>query len=94
MYPVVIALKAVAEMVMLLYLAQAMVRLLSFGRHERNAVYLGLRFLTSPVTRVGRWLSPRAVLDRHAAMVGFVLTCWIWVGLVLAKAQLLPGPGS
>ena len=83
----VVAAKAVAEMALLFYLAQYAVRLLSFGRHEDNSVYRGIRFLTSPLTRIGRALSP-AVAQRHGSLLGFLVGLALWVGLVLAKQKL------
>ncbi|MFA7503789.1 MAG: hypothetical protein WCZ28_03735 [Burkholderiaceae bacterium] len=89
-----IALKAIAEMALLFYLAQITVRLLSFGRHEANPVYLGIRFLTSPLTRIGRWLAPDAAGRRHASLLGFAVGVVLWIGLVLAKRGLhcVPSP--
>ena len=63
----------------LLLLAQGAVYVLSFGRHEDNAVYRFIRFLTSPVTRVVRVLTPAKVADRHVPIVAFFLLFWVWV---------------
>lgn len=82
-----LALKAVAEMALVFYLAQFAVRLLSFGRHERNPVYQGIRFLTAPLTRAGRCLAPGALADRHGSLLGFVIGVVLWTGLVLAKQK-------
>ncbi len=84
----VVALKAVVEMALLFYLAQFVVRLISFGRHERNPVYQGIRFLTSPLTRLGRGLAPGALAGRHGALLGFVVGLVLWMSLVLAKQKL------
>jgi len=83
----VVALKAVAEMALLFYMAQYAVRLLSFGRHEGNPVYRGIRFLTSPFTRAGCRLAPAGLGRRHAALLGFLLGLALWTALVLAKRQ-------
>lgn len=83
----VLALKAVAEMALLFYLAQFAVGLLSFGRQERNPVYLGIRFLTSPLTRLGRGLAPRLLAERHGSLLGFLVGLALWMGLVVAKQK-------
>jgi hypothetical protein len=91
MCALVVALKAVAELALLFYVAQFGVRLLSFGRHEDNPVYRGLRFLTSPFTRLGSALAPAALAHRHAALLGMLSGLALWVAMVLAKRQLLCG---
>lgn len=83
--------KGLVEFAALLLLAQAAVRLLSFGRHEANPVYRGLRLLTSPVTRLTRQVTPAKVADRHVAVVAFLMLFWLWVLLLVAKAQALRG---
>ncbi len=67
----------------LLLLGQGMVYLLSFGRHEGNAVYRFFRFLTSPVTRIVRYLTPMKVADRHVPVVSFFLLFWIYFALAV-----------
>lgn len=62
----------------LLLLAQGAVYLLSFGRHEDNAIYRLIRFLTSPVTRLVRLITPGKVADRHIPFVAFFLLFWLW----------------
>lgn len=76
-----------AAFVMLLLIGQLLVRVLSFGRHEENAVYRFLRFLVSPVTRVVRRITPSKVDDRHVPVVTFLLLFW----LCAALAVYLPG---
>lgn len=84
----VVALKAIAELALLFYVAQYAVRILSFGRHEANPVYRGIRFLTSPFTRLGAGLAPGPLARRHASLLGFLAGLVLWTGLVLAKRQL------
>ncbi|MCD6731995.1 MAG: hypothetical protein LT103_00135 [Burkholderiaceae bacterium] len=88
MLDVVILLKGLVEFVGLLLLGQALVFLMSFGRHESNPVYRLLRFLTSPVTRLVRLVAPRFVVDRHVPALAFILLFWIWVALTVAKLRL------
>ncbi len=88
MLDVVILLKGLVEFVGLLLLGQALVFLMSFGRHEANPVYRLLRFLTSPVTRLVRLVAPRFVVDRHVPALAFILLFWIWVALTVVKLRL------
>ena len=66
---------------MLLLIGQFLVRVLSFGRHEQNAVYRLFRFLTSPVVRVTRAITPARVADVHVPVVAFLLLFWICIAL-------------
>jgi hypothetical protein len=75
----------------MLYIGQGLVRLLSFGQHERNPVYRLFRFLTSPVTAFVRWLTPRQVLDRHVPIAAFMLVFWSWLALIVVRRSLLLG---
>jgi len=87
--------KALVEFAGLLLVGQGLVFLLSFGRHEGNPIYRFFRFLTGPVVRPVRLITPRFVVDQHLPAVAFFLLFWLWVALkfwqvVLAhKAGLL-----
>ncbi len=85
---VVVVLKGLVEFAGLLILGQGLVFMLSFGKHEQNPVYQLMRFLTSPVTRVVRRITPAFVVDRHVPAVALFVLFWIWVVLILMKARL------
>lgn len=82
-------LKGMTEFIGLLLMGQGLVYLLSFGRHDTNAVYLMFRFLSRPVIITVRAITPRQVADRHLPFVGFFLLFWLWFGLVIVKASLV-----
>lgn len=65
----------------LLLLGQGAVYLMCLGRHEENAVYRMMRFLTSPVTKVVRKITPVGVADKHVPFVAFFLIFWICLAL-------------
>jgi hypothetical protein len=67
----------------MLLVAQFLVFALSFGRHETNQVYRFIRFLTSPVVRATRAITPGKIDDRHVPVVAFLLLFWIYVALAL-----------
>lgn len=78
----------------LILLAQGLVFVFSFGRHEGNPVYRFLRFLSSPVTRVVRRITPALVVDRHVPVVAFMLLFWAWLALIFVRrALILQGAG-
>lgn len=89
MIGLVSVLKGMTEFIGLLLMGQALVYLLSFGRHDTNAVYLMFRFLSRPVMRSVRVITPRQVSDKHVPFVSFFLLFWVWFGLVLLKATLI-----
>lgn len=78
----------------LLLMAQGLVFAISFGRHELNPVYRFLRFLTSPVVRAARAVTPARVADRHVPVVAFLLLFWAWFGLILARRALMLQAGG
>lgn len=88
MLSLVVVLKGLAEFAGLLLLGQGLVYLLSFGRHDVNPVYRFMRFLTSPLVRVARLLSPGVIVDRHVPAVAFFLVALLWVALTFAKVTL------
>lgn len=75
----------IVKFVGLLYIGQALVRLVSFGRSATNPVYHFLRFLTSPVERMVRVVTPATVLDRHVPLVSFLLVFWLWLVLIWVR---------
>jgi uncharacterized protein YggT (Ycf19 family) len=80
--------KALVEFAGLLLLGQALVFLLSFGRHEGNPIYRFLRFITRPVVRPVRLITPRFVMDQHVPAVSFFLLFWLWVVLKFYQVVL------
>jgi hypothetical protein len=83
-------LKGLVEFGAFLLIAQGGIFVLSFGTHERNPVYRAVRFLTSPMTRVVRLITPARVSDRHVPIVAFLLLFWLWV-LVFDGIRRAPG---
>ncbi|MFN9774254.1 MAG: hypothetical protein ACK54X_16735 [Burkholderiales bacterium] len=79
---------ALAAFAMLLLAGQFLVRLMSFGRHEENAVYRLFRLLTSPVVRIARMITPARVSDTHVPVVAFLLLFWICFALAVYLPRL------
>lgn len=89
MIDLVVILKGLVEFTGLMLFGQGIVYLLSFGRHEHNAVYKMFAIVTSPVVKAARVLTPRQVADRHVPVVGFFLLFWIWFALTVVKGSLV-----
>ncbi len=88
MLSLVIELKGLVEFAGLLLVGQGLVFLLSFGKHEQNPVYRMIAFLTSPLTRAARTVTPGFVVDRHVPAVALFVLFWGWGVLALAKVRL------
>jgi uncharacterized protein YggT (Ycf19 family) len=91
-------LRALVEFAGLLIIAQGLVFLMSFGKHESNPVYRAIRFLTSPVTRAVRRFTPKFVVDQHVPAVALFLLLLVWLALrvlqIMIRARLqLPVTG-
>jgi hypothetical protein len=85
---VVSVLRALVEVAGYFLLAQGLLHLISGSRRERNPIYRLFKLLTSPVIRIARAVTPKAVLDRHVPFVAFFLLFWIWIGLAIVKLRL------
>jgi uncharacterized protein YggT (Ycf19 family) len=79
---------SLAAVSLLLLLGQFLVRVISFGRHEQNPVYRLFRFLTGPVVRITRSITPAKVADEHVPVVAFLLLFWICVALAVFLPRL------
>jgi hypothetical protein len=88
---IVVVLKGFAEFAGLLLIGRGLVFLLSFGKHEVNAVYLMFRFLTSPMIKGARLITPAMVADRHVPFVATMLLFWIWLFLTYMKYSITMG---
>lgn len=85
----VVVLKGLAEFAGLLLIGRGLVFVLSFGKHEANAIYRFFRFITSPITWVVRKITPSQVADRHVGFVAFILIFWIWLFSSYIKFSIL-----
>ena len=76
------------NMVMLvgiLYLAQLLVGVFNWPARENNVVYRLFRFLTWPVTKVVRAITPHKVADKHVPFVAFGLLFWLYLMLIALR---------
>ena len=80
--------KALVEVAGLALLGQGLVYLFAGINREQNFVYVILRIITSPATRLARMLSPRFIQDTHMPLVAFGLVFWIWVATVVGLVYL------
>ena len=80
--------RALVEVAMLALLGQGVVGLLSGARRQTNPIYQLFAVITRPVIRLVRAITPKAVIDRHVAVVTFFLLFWLWIFLAWVKRYL------
>ncbi len=73
------------KLVGLLYVAQLLVGAFNWSARETNVIYRLLRFLTSPVTRAVRAVTPEIIADKYVPIVAFGLLFWIYVALIALR---------
>ena len=81
-------LAVVHNMVMLVgiaYLCQLLVGIFNWPARENNVIYRMFRFLTSPVTKLVRGITPEKILDKHVPVVAFGLLFWLYVMLIALR---------
>jgi hypothetical protein len=74
----------------MLLIGQGAVYLLSFGKHETNAVYKLFTIITGPVVKFMRMITPAKVADKHLPVVAFILMFWIAFSLAVFIPTLVP----
>ena len=85
--------KALAELAALFLLGQGALYVLAGAKREQNLIYQVFRTLTRPVLRTVRYVTPRAILDRHIPYVALMLLFWIWLATVLYMAHVCSAGG-
>jgi hypothetical protein len=78
---VVIA-KALVELAGMFLLGRGVLYMLAGPKRDSNLFYQLLCVVTNPVIRATRWITPRAIVDRHIPYVAFILLAWAWLFIV------------
>jgi hypothetical protein len=82
------AIKLLIEIALLALVGQWLLGLLAGARRETNFFYRLLKIVTQPVVQGVRWITPRAVIDRHVPLVAFLLLAFGWIAATLFKIRL------
>jgi uncharacterized protein YggT (Ycf19 family) len=72
----------------MIYFSQLIVGIFNWPARNNNPIYLFLRFLTSPVTKLVRTITPEKIADRHVPVVAVFLLFWISVAIFFARLYL------
>ena len=82
------AVKLVAEIALLAIAGQFVLGFLAGPRREGNFFYRVLQTMTQPFVRGVRFITPRAVLDRHMLLATFLLMASVWLVATLVKVDV------
>ena len=85
---VVTTFKLLAEIALLALAGQWMLGLLAGQSRNTNPFYRVLQGVGKPWMLAARWLSPRAVLDRHLPLVAVLLVALIWLVAAVGKVSI------
>jgi hypothetical protein len=85
---VVTSIKLLAEIALLALLGRFVLGLLAGAKRDSNLMYQVLGFMTRPIERWVRWISPRQVIDRHIPVATGALLLSTWVVCTLLKVQI------
>jgi hypothetical protein len=84
----VVILKSLAELSAMFILGQGILYVLAAKNRETNLFYQLFRVITKPLYAAARFITPRAILDRHIPYVTLVLIFWVWVFATYMKIDL------
>jgi hypothetical protein len=67
--------------------------LLAGQKKESNFFYKALEAMTKPFVSAARFITPKAILDRHVPFVAFLLMGFVWVISVIEKVRICTAIG-
>lgn len=85
----VMILKAMTEIALCAFLGQGILYLFAGAKRDSNFAYTTFKMLTSPVTKVTRFIAPRFILDQHIGFLAFFVLMVAWVALTIAKINMV-----
>jgi hypothetical protein len=89
MLKLILILKAIIEVALFAFMGQAVLYIMAGAKRDTNFVFTTLKLITSPMTKMTRFISPRIILDRHIPLATFLLLCMLWGMLTVAKVKYL-----
>jgi ABC-type uncharacterized transport system permease subunit len=89
MYEIIVILKALTEIAGVAFLGQGVLWVIAGAKRQENVVYKLFKTLTSPVTRVTRFITPRIIIDAHIGLVAFFLLTVLWLILTVTKIKMV-----
>lgn len=88
MLTALVLVKLVAEIALMCLFGRWVLGLLAGERRQTNLFYQLLDIPARPFIRATRFLTPRAVLDRHVPLVAFLLLGFTWLLVTVWRIQV------
>ncbi|MCM2251971.1 MAG: hypothetical protein NDJ19_06400 [Ramlibacter sp.] len=88
MLTLVSIIKLLAEIALLALAGQGVLALLAGAKRDQNLFYQLLQILTRPFVTAARFITPKAVLDRHVPIVAFLLLFFAWLVATMTKISI------
>ncbi len=80
--------KLICEIALLALAGRGLLSLLAGQKRENNFFYQALVAMTKPFVSAARFITPKAILDRHVPFVAFSLLSIIWVVTLIEKLRV------
>ncbi len=88
MLTTLVLVKLVAEIALMCLLGRWVLGLIAGARREENLFYQLLDMSVRPFVAAARFITPRAVIDRHVPLVAFLLLGFTWLGATVWRIQV------
>jgi len=88
MLTALVLVKLVVEIALMALLGRWVLGLIAGQKREQNLFYQLLDIMARPFVWSARWITPRAVLDRHVPLVAFCLLSFTWLVVTLWRIQV------
>ncbi len=75
-------------LIVMVYFSQLVVGFFNWAARHNNPIYRFLGFLTSPITKAVRVITPAKVADRHVPVVAVFLLFWLSIVIFFARLYL------
>lgn len=80
--------KLVCEIALLALVGRWLLGVLAGRTKDSNFFYQALQAITRPFVSAARFITPKAVIDRHVPLVAFLLVSFIWIISVIEKVRI------
>lgn len=80
--------KLVCEVALLALAGRWLLGLLAGQKRDTNFFYKALEAMTKPFVSAARFITPKAIIDRHVPFVAFLLLGFIWIVSLIEKVRI------
>ncbi len=88
MLSALVIVKLIAEIALMCLLGRWVLGLWAGQRREQNLFYQLLDMAVRPFVRTARFITPRAIIDRHVPLVAFLLLGFTWLLATVWRIQI------